>query len=96
MTCPNCGSAITAFTISQWKCLNCGVIIDWNHQTEFRPAPFAKPPLGLQPQWMHDESRQAQILAAMTRYSAKQVPIPDEWILELHSIVTRLRSHHSK
>ena len=47
------------------------------------PSNYVKPPLGLQPQSVHDNLRVKDILAAMQRYVAANKPIPNEWLEEL-------------
>lgn len=47
------------------------------------PSSYVKPPLGLQPQSIHDNLRVKDILAAMQRYVAANKPIPEAWIEEL-------------
>jgi len=50
------------------------------------------PPIGLLPQFLHDEHREVQILAAIRRYSEAGLSAPTEWIDELEQISTRRRN----
>lgn len=53
-----------------------------------------KPPLGLRPKWIYDQSRfietdklrSIEILEAMMRYAEVQKPIPFDWIRELEQL----------
>jgi len=46
-----------------------------------------KPPVGLKPKWLHDEQRLDEIKAAISRYTEKGEPIPQEWIEEYNSLI---------
>jgi hypothetical protein len=54
-----------------------------NYPSENTPSSHVKPPLGLQPQSIHDNLRVKDILAAMQRYVAANKPVPNEWLEEL-------------
>ena len=49
------------------------------------------PPLGLVPRFVRDSERGCEILDAMGRYVAKGWRIPEDWLLELREINSRLR-----
>jgi len=40
------------------------------------------PPRGLQPRWLHNETRMLEIVAAVKRYLTAGMKIPTEWIEE--------------
>lgn len=44
-----------------------------------------KPPLGLKPKWIHDQQRQGEIMAAMSRYLEVGKTPPKEWAIEFAS-----------
>ena len=44
-----------------------------------------KPPLGLKPKWLHDQHRQGEILAAISRYLELGKTPPKEWAIEFAS-----------
>ncbi len=46
-----------------------------------------KPPLGLRPRWNHEGCRLLEILDAMERYNEAEVNWPEEWNLELRSLI---------
>ena len=47
---------------------------------------YKKPPLGITPKNIHDLMRVEEIITAMKRYSNEEIPIPIEWITELHDL----------
>ena len=48
---------------------------------------YEKPPLGLEPRWLHDSCRITDILNAMERYADSNMPIPKVWIEELKELL---------
>lgn len=48
-----------------------------------------KPPLGLEPRFIHDQRRILEILAAMDRYVSEGLSIKDEWMQELRDLHER-------
>ena len=46
-----------------------------------------KPPLGIIPKRLHDERRAAALMAACVRYYDAFLPVPFDWIVELHAIL---------
>ena len=57
--------------------------------TKFTPM-SDKPPVGIRPQWLVLEERQAEICDAMKRYDERALLPPDEWLLELKEIENQL------
>lgn len=53
--------------------------------------PLKKPPLGLMPQYIHDELRLKDIREAIIRYLDACMDIPIEWIEEYNEINRRLK-----
>lgn len=47
---------------------------------------FKKPPLGLEPRWIHDSHRVKEILDAMERYTNANMSIPIVWLEELKDL----------
>ncbi len=47
---------------------------------------YEKPPLGLEPKWIHDVKRIREILDAIERYSDANMPIPKVWVDELREL----------
>lgn len=45
-----------------------------------------KPPLGLEPRWVHDSRRADDILDAIERYTDANMSIPKTWIEELKDL----------
>lgn len=45
-----------------------------------------KPPLGLEPRWLHDTRRAKEIIDAIERYTNANMPIKKEWIKELKDL----------
>ena len=45
-----------------------------------------KPPLGLEPRWVHDSRRASDILDAIERYTDANMSIPKKWIEELKDL----------
>lgn len=41
-----------------------------------------KPPLGIEPKWLHDYKRANEILDAIERYSDSNIPVPKAWVIE--------------
>lgn len=50
---------------------------------------YEKPPLGLEPRWLHDSCRITDILNAMERYADSNISIPKVWIKELKELLQR-------
>lgn len=50
---------------------------------------YEKPPLGLEPRWLHDSCRITNILNAMERYADSNIPTPKAWIKELKELLQR-------
>jgi hypothetical protein len=50
---------------------------------------YKKPPLGLMPKRIHDESRLDEISEAIKRYIAEKKEIPIEWIEEYRSLLSK-------
>lgn len=50
-------------------------------------------PVGLIPQWLHQEQRIKEILEAMHRYVSEGVPVPLEWQKELEILLSVQRVH---
>lgn len=48
-----------------------------------------KPPLGLEPRWLHDSYRINDILNAMERYADSKMPISKDWIEELKELIQK-------
>ena len=48
-------------------------------------------PRGLQPKWLHDESRMLEIIAAVNRYLEEGMKIPPEWIEEYNVLAEAYR-----
>jgi len=46
-----------------------------------------KPPIGLKPEWIHEETanamRMLEIAMAIGRYAEANLPVPQEWLVEL-------------
>lgn len=45
-----------------------------------------KPPLGIQPRWLHDSQRAKEIIEAIGRYTDANMTIPKSWIEELQDL----------
>ena len=45
-----------------------------------------KPPLGLEPRWIHDSRRAKEIIDAIERYTDANMSIKKEWIEELKDL----------
>ena len=45
-----------------------------------------KPPLGLEPRWIHDSRRAMAILDAIERYTDANMSIPKKWVEELKDL----------
>ena len=45
-----------------------------------------KPPLGLEPRWVHDSRRAENILEAIERYTDANMSIPKTWVEELKDL----------
>lgn len=45
-----------------------------------------KPPLGLEPRWIHDSKRAQDILDAIERYTDANMSIPKKWVEELKDL----------
>jgi hypothetical protein len=54
-----------------------------SHDTTASPA---KPPLGLRPRWLANETRLAEVQAAIDRYKAADWIVPVEWFHEAHEL----------
>ena len=48
-----------------------------------------KPPLGLKPEWVHDENRLVEISVAITLYMGKGKEIPLEWVKEYNKLAKK-------
>lgn len=48
-----------------------------------------KPPLGLKPRHIHDETRVSEILDAVRRYYFAGKLVPREWLVELRELTAR-------
>jgi len=46
-----------------------------------------KPPIGIMPEWLHNEQRRETIADGMIRYLEADVAIPDEWIDEYNRLI---------
>jgi len=60
---------------------------DWTKQLNSANVShnIKKPPLGLKPKWIHDQQRQGEVMAAISRYlEANKIP-PKEWVIEFAS-----------
>lgn len=55
-----------------------------------------KPPLGLTPRYLWDETRLKEIDGAMLRYAIAQKEIPQEWHDERTEIVMRLNEFYNR
>lgn len=51
--------------------------------------PVKKPPLGLKPEWMHDENRTVEISVAITLYLGEGKEIPTEWVKEYNKLAKK-------
>ena len=47
----------------------------------------AKPPIGLEPRYIHDGKRIDDILSAIERYTDANMSIPKTWIDELRTLI---------
>jgi hypothetical protein len=45
-----------------------------------------KPPLGLEPKWIHDENRKHEVASAIKRYIDADLKVPEAWIEEYSSL----------
>lgn len=52
-------------------------------------AKHTKPPLGLVPRFIRDESRVSEILEAIGRYNEAGKPVPVEWLDELNEKIRK-------
>jgi hypothetical protein len=57
---------------------------------------IAKPPLGIMPRYLHDESRMIEIYSAVSRYYHAGKAIPVEWIEEYNELTKSIRNEKSK
>ena len=46
----------------------------------------SKPPLGVEPRYIHDARRIQDILKAIERYTDANMPIPKSWVEELRDL----------
>lgn len=46
-----------------------------------------KPPIGIEPRWLHERNRTEEIIEAIKRYSLSKEPIPFDWIVELEELM---------
>lgn len=46
-----------------------------------------KPPIGLEPRYVHDAKRIDEILSAIERYTDANMSIPEAWINELRDLI---------
>ena len=87
-----------------YVCSGCGVHREYSKSTvEQKPDWFQKitqkPPIGLIPLWVHNEHRQTEIEAAISRYNLASKEIPEEWkseLAEIESYFILRRSENSK
>ena len=45
-----------------------------------------KPPIGIEPRWIHNMIRSQEIVQAMSSYIASRMAIPQEWLDELSEL----------
>ena len=50
---------------------------------------YKKPPLGIMPRYLWEESRIKELIMAIKRYEKENVPVPNEWLIELKDLITR-------
>lgn len=50
-----------------------------------------KPPLGVMPNWLHNERRAEDLKAAINRYIDANCEIPTEWIEEYNLLISSIR-----
>lgn len=55
-----------------------------------------KPPLGLRPRFIVAEHRLDEINAAIARYVAASVPVPQDWVDEYNELVAYLRRYRDR
>ena len=55
-----------------------------------------RPPLGLTPKWIRDESRFIEVCEAISRYYNAAYQIPIEWIEEYNALVIEWRCHQCR
>jgi len=72
MRCDCCGRHFQAGYIS---CQNCGRLKGM--------AGFAKPPLGIKPEWLAEGQRIEEIAGGIARFAGEGKPIPPQWVAEL-------------
>ena len=53
------------------------------------PEKYTKPPLGIMPRTLVDQSRLSDIFQAILRYMTEGATIPRDWVLELNDILAR-------
>ena len=53
------------------------------------PMPQVKPPLGVEPRYIHEELRRQQLSAAIVRYAEASLPVPLEWVEEYNELIER-------
>lgn len=49
-----------------------------------------QPPLGVAPKWLRQEQRLEELCGAIIRYRQESLPIPDEWLKEVHDLAGEL------
>lgn len=55
-----------------------------------KPMGLEKPPIGLRPRFIVDESRYSEVLEAMCRYAKAKKEVPQEWKDEALELVVRI------
>lgn len=50
-----------------------------------------KHPVGLRPRWVWEELRYQEVAEAICRYASAGLPVPTEWVEELHELSNRMR-----
>ena len=53
------------------------------------PEKYTKPPLGIMPRNIVDQSRLSDIFQAILRYMTEGATIPRDWVFELNDILDR-------
>ncbi|MDX1365802.1 MAG: hypothetical protein R3243_16475 [Arenibacter latericius] len=80
--CPVCGSYMN--TESMLIRIACGYTVNTNYFF------CKKPPLGVMPRSLHDESRLRDLQGAISRAYSAEYEIKEEWIREYNELIYRL------
>ena len=58
-----------------------------------------RPPIGVRPRYVHDQSRLSELFQAVLRYMTSGCAIPQEWIEEIDELMGRYKkgmNHHAE